>query len=133
MKKNLIIPLVMTVMGCNINTQPTNSPFEVTTEKAVNKALNKKTTLIDYNCDNHKKIMVSFTSIGKAKARVNIVIINTPNTQPITLAAKKVDSGFLYSNGKYTLRGKGSDVQWTIGRMMPIKCTATDQRPRKKA
>ena len=128
MKKKLITPLLITLISCNINTQPTHSPFEITTEKAVNKTIHKKQKLIDYTCDNYANITVSFTSVGNNNDRVNIVIINTPNAQPITLAGQTVDSGFLYSNGKYTLRGKGSDVQWTVGKMMPIKCTAAERQ-----
>lgn len=33
-------------------------------------------------------------------------------------------SGFLYSNGPITLRGKGTDLTVEIGRMVPIQCKA---------
>ena len=36
-------------------------------------------------------------------------------------------SGFWYSNGKYTVRGKGDSLWLEIGRMMPIDCQAKAQ------
>ena len=31
-------------------------------------------------------------------------------------------SGFLYSNGRYSLRGQGDEARWEVGRMAPILC-----------
>lgn len=31
-------------------------------------------------------------------------------------------SGFWYTNGKYTVRGKGHEIRLEIGRMAPIQC-----------
>jgi membrane-bound inhibitor of C-type lysozyme len=125
MKKLIIILLVISLIGCYINTQQT--------EIFIKAPKKNKITLIHYNCDNNKEISVSFTTINKEHTPKNIVIINSQDNKPIILSAKQVSSGFLYSNGKYTFRVKGNDVQWTIGRMMPMKCTEVDSQTKQKA
>ncbi len=37
---------------------------------------------------------------------------------------QRAASGFWYSNGKYTIRGKGTDAWLEIGRRAPIDCQA---------
>lgn len=78
----------------------------------------------DYICKNNQQLTVSFTSMNN-KA---VAIINGPYKQVIILPAKQVASGFFYNNGKHSLRGKGDDVQWTIGKMMPINCTSANNK-----
>tara|TARA_B110000908_G_C10260359_1_gene458758 strand:- start:3981 stop:4364 length:384 start_codon:yes stop_codon:yes gene_type:complete len=125
MKKHLIILFVIPLIGCYTKTQPTQVYLDV--------PIDSKKKVIDYHCDNNKEISVSYTSINKKNTQKDIAIINSQGNQPIILAAKQVASGFLYTNGKYTLRGKGNDVQWTIGRMMPIKCTVVNNQSKQKA
>ena len=84
----------------------------------------KSAKKVEYSCKNNRKLTVSYTSANDEA----IAIINGQHRQPIILPAKPTASGFLYSNGKHTLRGKAGDLQWTIGRMMPIKCTVADKR-----
>ena len=115
MKKLLLILLVISLIGCGANTNQTGIFIDPSTEN--------KIVLIHYNCGNNREISVSFTSINKKNSLQNTVIVNSQGSKPIILAAKQVTSGFLYTNGKYTFTGKGNDVQWTIGRMMPMKCT----------
>ena len=55
--------------------------------------------------------------------------INGFGKQTIILPNKAVASGFLYSNGKYILRGKGEQVTWTVGRMTPFQCSVGDKLP----
>jgi|TARA_B110000902_G_C13827540_1_gene406168 membrane-bound inhibitor of C-type lysozyme len=116
----LVIPLV----GCYINTQPTDIIVE--------EAKEKKITLIEYYCDNNRKISISFTSINKENTQTSIAIINSEGDQPIILATKQEAPGFLYTNGKYSLRVKGNEARWTIGKMMPIKCTTAERQRKKK-
>lgn len=40
------------------------------------------------------------------------------------LQQERAASGFWYSNSKYTVRGKGGEIQLEIGRRAPIACTA---------
>ncbi len=42
--------------------------------------------------------------------------------QPVELQQMPSASGFLYSNGPITVRGKGDDLRMEIGRMAPIAC-----------
>jgi len=124
MKKLSIILFVTPLVGCYINTQPTNI--------IVGDAKENKIALIEYNCDNNRQISISFTSINKNNIKQDIAIINSQGNQPIILATKQVASGFLYTNEKYTLKGKGNEAQWTIGKMMPIKCIAAERQAKKK-
>ncbi len=47
------------------------------------------------------------------------------NGMPIELQQQPAASGFLYSNGPNTVRGKGSEMTVEIGRMVPFTCKAT--------
>jgi membrane-bound inhibitor of C-type lysozyme len=42
----------------------------------------------------------------------------------ISLPQQPSGSGFIYSNGPNTIRGKGSALTVEIGRMLPIQCQA---------
>lgn len=44
--------------------------------------------------------------------------------QHMELQQKPSGSGFIYSNGLHTIRGKGDDLRIEIGRMAPIQCRA---------
>ena len=46
----------------------------------------------------------------------------------IDLAQQRSASGFIYSNGPNTIRGKGDALTIEIGRMVPIQCQATPTR-----
>jgi hypothetical protein len=46
------------------------------------------------------------------------------NGKPMELQQRPAASGFLYSNGPNTVRGKGDEIMVEIGRMVPLKCTA---------
>lgn len=41
---------------------------------------------------------------------------------PVTLPQAPTGSGFLYMTPQNSLRGKGNEVTWTVGRMVPIQC-----------
>jgi membrane-bound inhibitor of C-type lysozyme len=47
------------------------------------------------------------------------------NDQSIELAQQPTASGFVYSNGPNTIRGKGNDLTVEIGRMVPLQCKTT--------
>jgi len=42
----------------------------------------------------------------------------------ISLPQQPSGSGFIYSNGPNTIRGKGNALTVEIGRMLPIQCQA---------
>ena len=44
--------------------------------------------------------------------------------QAIELHQQPSGSGFVYSNGPNTIRGKGDELRVEIGRMVPMLCTA---------
>lgn len=47
----------------------------------------------------------------------------TRNGTQIDLSHKPAGSGFLYTNGQTSIRGKGDDLNLIIGRMAPIHCS----------
>lgn len=70
-----------------------------------------------YNCAHDEQVeMRFFPQQGVA------VMVRRGDT--IELQQQRSASGFIYSNGPNTVRGKGTDLQIEIGRMMPIQCTA---------
>ena len=44
--------------------------------------------------------------------------------KPMELQQQPAASGFLYTNGPNTVRGKGSELIIEVGRMVPIRCQA---------
>jgi len=78
------------------------------------------TKIVKYQCLNSKSLIVSF--IPSNNNDNGMAVINHGDKKSITLPNQVVASGFLYTNGKYTLRGKDQKVTWTIGKMMPIPC-----------
>ena len=46
------------------------------------------------------------------------------NGDSIELQQQTSASGYLYSNGPTTIRGKGDDLTVEIGRMVPLQCKA---------
>lgn len=84
-----------------------------------------------YTCSRNTNLSVNFTSTSNEGDK-KIAIINGYGKQSIILPNKTVASGFLYSNGKYTLRGKGDKATWTVGRMAPFQCSVGDKLPSHK-
>jgi len=84
-----------------------------------------------YTCSRNTNLSVNFTSTSNESDK-KIVIINGYGEQSIILPNKTVASGFLYSNGKYTLRGKGDKATWTVGRMASFQCSVGDKLPPNK-
>ncbi|MEP4890734.1 MAG: MliC family protein [Aliiglaciecola sp.] len=70
---------------------------------------------------------VAFTCMNGENLRVRFytdqeVAVLVRNSDEITLSQRKSASGFIYSNGPNTIRGKGDNLTVEIGRMMPIQC-----------
>jgi membrane-bound inhibitor of C-type lysozyme len=51
-------------------------------------------------------------------------IVTPKGGETITLPQGMAADGFLYSKGKYSLRGRGDDATWTSGRGKPLGCHA---------
>jgi len=73
-----------------------------------------------YQCDNGESIEVRyFPAQG--------VAVLVRHDKPLELQQQRTASGFHYSNGPYSIRGKGSALTLEVGRMAPIQCH--EQRP----
>jgi membrane-bound inhibitor of C-type lysozyme len=71
---------------------------------------------VRYVCDRGPSLTVIFE---KEKAAV------TPDGgETVTLPQAPTGSGFLYMTPQHSLRGKGDEASWTVGRMVPIQCKA---------
>jgi membrane-bound inhibitor of C-type lysozyme len=72
---------------------------------------------VAFSCANGESLNVHFYP-----ARSVAVLMR--NGASIELPQQRSGSGFIYSNGPNTIRGKGNDLIVEIGRMTPISCTA---------
>lgn len=68
-----------------------------------------------YSCTNGNSLRVAFDG-DKA-------IVTTKNDRPITLTQSMSGDGFLYSDGKHSLRGRGDDATWTKTGYKPLQCS----------
>lgn len=72
---------------------------------------------VAFSCDNGERLSVQFHQDRE-------LAVLTRNGQSIELPQQPSGSGFIYSNGPNTLRGKGDELTVEIGRMVPIQCRA---------
>ena len=72
---------------------------------------------VRFTCTNGEWLSVRFFT-EEARA------ILTRNGQDIALQQQPSGSGFIYSNGPNTIRGKGQDLTVEIGRRVPLQCQA---------
>jgi membrane-bound inhibitor of C-type lysozyme len=121
MKKRL---LVIIVSGFLLSCAETSS--SITTNKIAINAQQTNTENVKYTCNRNTTLSVNFTA-ASSESDKKIAIINGIGKQAIIIPNVAVASGFLYSNGKYSLRGKGKQAIWTIGRMAPFRCSVGDE------
>jgi membrane-bound inhibitor of C-type lysozyme len=114
MNKQLLILVVSSIL---ISCAETSHVIKV--NKAVD---NNHSKNIKYTCDRGTQLSVNFTTTNNDSNR-NIAIINGFGSKAIILPNKTVASGFLYTNGKYSLRGKEKQATWSVGRMTPFHCS----------
>ncbi len=101
----LIVPLLLPLMaGCAAPPPPQWG--EPTGERRVR-----------YVCDNREDIEMRFFPLQGVGVLVR-------HGKTVELQQLPAASGFLYSNGPITVRGKGDDLTVEIGRMVPIQCRA---------
>ena len=75
-----------------------------------------KSRVVNYQCDQWPQLQVSYAADG---AQASVVL---PSGKALVLPAKAIASGFLYETPQHSLRGKGDEVTFTIGRRMPMHC-----------
>ncbi|MFT7006593.1 MAG: membrane-bound inhibitor of C-type lysozyme [Cocleimonas sp.] len=121
MKKRL---LVIIVSGFLFSCAETSS--SISTNKIAINAPQTNTENVKYTCNRDTLLSVTFSTPNSGNDK-KIAIINSFGNQAIILPNKVAASGFLYSNGKYSLRGKGKQATWTIGRMAPFRCSVGDE------
>jgi membrane-bound inhibitor of C-type lysozyme len=98
----LLYFLALAVIGCSSNSSQHNS-------SGVNE--------ISFTCDRGNPVQVRFFQNKE-------VAILVRDGKAIELQQEPSGSGFNYSNGSTSIRGKGNDLMVIIGRMAPINCTA---------
>jgi membrane-bound inhibitor of C-type lysozyme len=76
-----------------------------------------ETRRVLFNCANGEQLEMRFFPAQGVAVLVR-------NGKTIELQQQPSGSGFIYSNGPNTVRGKGKDLSVEIGRMVPITCEA---------
>lgn len=84
-------------------------------KKEASAAAQPAVNVVSYQCQNGESVKVSYF-IDQDKA------VLERNGDAIELAQRPSGSGFIYSNGPNTIRGKGPELSLEIGRMLPIEC-----------
>lgn len=89
-----------------------------------------------YQCERGSVLNVTFAERGyttihggkhykkRYHEKPSVAIVNFGDNQSVTLTQEISGSGFKYSNGRYSLQGKGNEAIWTIGRMADEHCVA---------
>lgn len=93
------------------------------TSGCVNKPSNSteaKANVVKYVCDRGTQLKATFSADGEN------VKISTQSVENLVIPSQVTGSGFLYSNGRYELRGKGNEALWSVGRMAAERCVADD-------
>lgn len=78
---------------------------------------------VRFTCDRGPALSVRFDA---ESATITPDGVDPAILPPITLPQAPAASGFLYQSPTHSLRGKGREVQWTTGRMVPITCRQAD-------
>lgn len=69
---------------------------------------------IAYSCDNGDDLLVVYAG--------DVARIEEPDRAPIVLRQEPAGSGVSYTSATHTIRGKGDEITYTIGRMVPTTC-----------
>lgn len=72
---------------------------------------------VSFVCGNGDNVEMRFFPLRREAVLVR-------HGEAIKLQQQPSGSGFIYSNGPNTVRGKGEEIMIEIGRMVPIKCQA---------
>ena len=89
-----------------------------------------------YQCERDSVLNVTFSERGyttihggkhykrRYHEKPSVAIVHFGDNQTVTLTQEVSGSGFQYSNGRYSLRGKGNEAIWTVGKMADEHCVA---------
>lgn len=89
-----------------------------------------------YQCERGSVLNVTFAEKGyttihggkhykkRYHEKPSVAIVHFGDHQTVTLIQEVSGSGFKYTNGRYSLQGKGNEAIWTVGRMADEHCVA---------
>lgn len=69
---------------------------------------------VRYTCDDGSALRVQFEA--------DAALVTLPDGNALRLPQQPAASGIWYATPQYTLRGKGDEATWTIGRRTPLAC-----------
>lgn len=93
-------------------------------------------TQVVYQCERGSVLNVTFAERGyttihggkhykkRYHEKPSVAIVSFGDNQMVTLTQEISGSGFIYSNGQYSLHGKGNEATWTVGKMIGEQCVA---------
>ena len=117
MMRALMIGAVSTLAACANTVPQQNHPSNPNNQTSAPNDGQPNELPVAFKCDNGQKLSVRFL-------RAEGLAIMERGEHKIELKQQISGSGFIYSNGPNTIRGKGSHLTGEIGRMMPIECEA---------
>jgi membrane-bound inhibitor of C-type lysozyme len=71
---------------------------------------------VQFRCDRGTILNISFEE--------GVALVDTGSGEPLRLPQTVTASGFRYGTPRHMIAGKGDDLTWTVGRMMPENCRA---------
>ncbi|MFZ4285898.1 MliC family protein [Variovorax sp. HJSM1_2] len=69
---------------------------------------------VRYVCDDGSVLRVQFEA--------DAALVSLPDGNVMRLPQQPAASGTWYATPQYTLRGKGDEASWTVGRRTPLAC-----------
>jgi len=69
---------------------------------------------VHFACDNGSALDVVFAG--------DQATVTPAGGEPVVLPQAMAADGFLYATPQHSLRGKGDEVTWTVGKMVPTSC-----------
>jgi membrane-bound inhibitor of C-type lysozyme len=114
-KMRLTLAATWTVFGL-IACSPDNQPAEVTAEAGFIPGSEDEIRVL-FACDDGQTVEMRFFPMQD-------LALMTRNGTTLELPQQISASGFIYSNGPNTVRGRGNELTVEIGRRAPIQCQA---------
>ena len=71
---------------------------------------------VKFACENGEEVELHFKSPG--------IVVLLRNGETKELKQQPAASGFLYSKGHFSVRGKGDELSVEVGKMVPLECKA---------
>jgi len=96
-----------------------------------------KAKMVSYQCERGTNLSVTFiekgfttvrggrNSMPRYEVRNIAADILLADGTLIYLPVKRVESGFMYSNGRHTFSGKNNEAMWSVGKMVVERCAPT--------